>query len=191
MGWILTCASSSNPTAKGINVQCTSINREFYQKNDHFNKNSETKSKHHLKVSASKSNENTLVTKNLTNHSHTNCWTQVCLMLQLIFAFFFNVLYSPKSSRNRRKRKRTSRKRHPLVSETDSTQVKNIPTYIHCSFSYHDQVIESSYKSWFWYFWDYLWIPFKQSCASSSIFNARPGNYSKFQDDNRQVLFKE
>ena len=86
LGWILTCASSLNPTAKVINVQYASLDREFCQKNDQFNNHSETKSKYHLKVPASKSNENTLVTKDLSNHLHTNCWMQVCLMLQLIFA---------------------------------------------------------------------------------------------------------
>ena len=35
LGWILTCASTL--TAKVINVQCASLDREFYPKNDHFN----------------------------------------------------------------------------------------------------------------------------------------------------------
>ena len=105
LGWILTCASSSNPTAKVINVQCASLDREFYSKNDHFNKKSEAKSMPHLKAPVSKSMQETLVTKDRRSCSNAKCWTQVCLMLQTIFSFFFNVLNQSKSNGNQRKRK--------------------------------------------------------------------------------------
>ena len=72
LGWILTCATSSNPRVNVINVQCALLDRGFYLKNDHFYKKSEAKSKSHLKVPAAKPNENTLVTKDLTSHSHTS-----------------------------------------------------------------------------------------------------------------------
>ena len=130
LGWI------SNPTAKIIIVQCASFDWEFHPKNDHFNKKSEAKSKSHLKIPVAKPNEKTLINKDWISHSHKNCWAQGCLLLTT-----FSVLYSPKSNRNQRKRKITSRKRKD--AERGSPQVKSLSTCIQCSFMYHYRVIES------------------------------------------------